>query len=235
MGELLLLGVQVLERADRVALGVISDEIALVQVRTARVGRSGRAAGIEAGVERAVALRGAFKHPGCRHGAVDLVAGFDVCGDGGLILVDGVIVVQDGCGRDDGIGEVMLRRHAELLERAEHAVRLDAAQRALFDLHAIGQVRAGKRCGDIVADVDIPRARDDLHRLGVAHIHLADPHMVGILVALHRHDPANDHVLKVFVGALDGLYLRAGERHLVVEFLIGDILEVNEFVEPITG
>ena len=235
VGEFLLLGVQVLERADGVALGVVGDKVALVEVGAARIGHSGRIAEVEAGVERAVAQRGAFKHLRRHHGAVDLVAGLDVGGDGGLILVDGMIVVQDGRGRDNGIGEVVLRRHAELLERAEHTVRLDAAQRALFDLYTARQVRAVQRGRDMVANVDVPRARDDLHRLRLTDVDLQDPHMVGILVALHFEHLAHDHVLEVFVGALDGLDLRAGERHIVVELLIGDILEVNELVEPITG
>ena len=92
-----------------------------------------------------------------------------------------------------------------------------------------------QRGRDMVANVDVPRARDDLHRLRLTDVDLQDPHMVGILVALHFEHLAHDHVLEVFVGALDGLDLRAGERHIVVELLIGDILEVNELVEPITG
>ena len=129
----------------------------------------------------------------------------------------------------------MLRRHAKLLERAEHTVGRDAAQLALFDLDAAGQVCAGKRGGHIVAHIDVPRARDDLHGLSLTDVDLADPHVVGVFMALHLENFADDHVLEVLVGTLDGLDLRAGERHLVVEFLIGDILEVNEFVEPITG
>ena len=235
MGELLLLGVQIFERADGIALGVVGNKVALVEVRAARIGHGGRIAEVEAGVERAVAQRGALKHLGGNHRAVDLVAGLDVSGDGGLILVDGMIVVQDGGGRDDSIGEVVLRRHAKLLERAEHTVGLDAAQFALFDLHAARQMRAVQRCGDIVSHMDVPRAGDDLHGLGLTDVDLADPHVVGVFMALHLENFADDHVLEVLVGTLDGLDLRAGERHLVVEFLIGDILEVNEFVEPITG
>ena len=212
MGELLLLGVQVFERADRVALRVVRDKVALVKVGAARIGHSGCIAEVEAGVERAVAQRGTFKHPGGNNRAVDLVAG-----------------------RDDSIGEVVLRRHAEFLGRAKHAVRLNTAQLALFDLHAARQMRAVQRCGDIVAHMDVPRAGDDLHGLSLTDVDLADPHVVGIFMALHLENFADDHVLEVFVGTLDGLDLRAGERHLVVEFLIGDILEVNEFVEPITG
>ena len=226
---------QVLERADGIALGVVRDKVAFVEVGAARIGHSGRIAEVEASVERAVAQRGTFKHLGGNNRAIDLVAGLDVSGDGGLRGVDGMIVVQKRRGRDDGIGEVMLRRHAKLLERAEHAVRLDAAQLALFDLDAAGQVCAGKRGGHIVAHMDVPRARDDLHGLRLTDVDLHDPHVVGVFMALHLENFADDHVLEVLVGTLDGLDLRAGERHLVVEFLIGDILEVNEFVEPITG
>ena len=233
--ELLLLGVQIFERADGIALGVVGNKVALVEVRAARIGHGGRIAEVEAGVERAVAQRGALKHLGGNHRAVDLVAGLDVGGNGGLILVDGVIVVQNGGRRDNSIGEVVLRRHAKLLERAEHTVGLDAAQRALFDLDAAGQMCAGKRSGNIVAHMDVPRAGDDLHRLRLTNVDLHDPHVVGVFVALYFENFADDHVLEVFVGPLDGLDLRAGERHLVIEFLIGDILEVNELVEPITG
>ena len=96
-------------------------------------------------------------------------------------------------------------------------------------------MRAVQRRGDIVSHMDVPRAGNDLHGLSLTDVDLADPHVVGIFMALHLENFADDHVLEVFVGTLDGLDLRAGERHLVVEFLIGDILEVNEFVEPITG
>ena len=34
---------------------------------------------------------------------------------------------------------------------------------------------------------------------------------------------------------LDGLDLGAGERHFVVELLVGDVVEVNKFVEPISA
>ena len=146
-----------------------------------------------------------------------------------------MIVVQDGRWRDDSIGEVVLRRHAEFLERAEHTVGLDAAQLALFDLDAAGQMRAGKRGGYIVAHMDVPRAGDDLHGLRLPNVDLQDPHVVGIFVALHLEHLAHDHIPEFLVAALDRLDLRAGERHIVVELLVGDILEVNELVEPISA
>ena len=96
-------------------------------------------------------------------------------------------------------------------------------------------MRAVQCRGDIVSHMDVPRAGNDLHGLSLTDVDLADPHVVGVFMALHLENFADDHVLEVLVGTLDGLDLRAGERHLVVEFLIGDILEVNEFVEPITG
>ena len=75
--ELLLLGVQVFERADRVALRVVRDKVAFVEVGAARIGHSGRIAEVEASVERAVAQRGTFKHLGGNNRAIDLVAALD--------------------------------------------------------------------------------------------------------------------------------------------------------------
>ena len=84
--EFLLLCVQILERADGVALGVVGDKVALVEVGAARIGHSGRIAKVEAGVERAVAQRGAFEHPGCNNRAVDLAPGLISAGMEGLSL-----------------------------------------------------------------------------------------------------------------------------------------------------
>ena len=126
MRELLLLGVQIFERADGIALGVVGDKVALVEVRADSLRRTGGLAVVHADIIAAVRALHRFD-TAAEHGAVDLVARLDVSGDGGLRGIDGMIVVQKRRGRDDGIGEVMLRRHAKLLERAEHAVRLDAA------------------------------------------------------------------------------------------------------------
>ena len=233
--ELALLGVQVGKCADGVGLGVVGHQIALVQVRAGGVGTGGRAAEVETGMERAVALRRALEHLRRRDRSEHLVTGLDVGGDGGLGGVDGMIVVQERRGRDDRVGEVVLGGQAQLLERAEHTVGRHAAQLALFDLHAAGQHGLVQRRGHQIADMDVPRAGDDLHRLLPADVELADPHVVAVGVLFHGEDLARDHVFEALVQTLDGLDLGAGERHFVVELLVGDVVEVNKFVEPISA
>ena len=233
--ELALLGVQVGKRADGVGLGVVGHQIALVQVGADGVGTGGRAAEVETGMECAVALRRALEHLRRRDRSEHLVTGLDVGGDGGLGGVDGMIVVQKRRGRDDRVGEVVLGGQAQLLERAEHTVGRHAAQLTLFDLHAAGQHGLVQRRGHQIADVDVPRTGDDLHRLLPADVELADPHVVAVGVLFHGEDLARDHVFEALVQTLDGLDLGAGERHFVVELLVGDVVEVNKFVEPISA
>ena len=60
-------------------------------------------------------------------------------------------------------------------------------------------------------------------------------HVVAVGVLFHGEDLARDHVFEALVQALDGLDLGAGERHFVVELLVGDVVEVNKFVEPISA
>ena len=53
---------------------------------------------------------------------------------------------------------------AELLRRAQHAVRIDAAQRGLLDLDSVRQFRADRRERRLETDARIRRAADDLQR-----------------------------------------------------------------------
>ena len=134
----------------------------------------------------------------------------------------------------DGVGNVV-QRQAELLDGAAHSVGLHAAQLARVDLHAAGQQRAVERDGDEVADLLILRAGDDLNGLILPDVDLTDPHMVGIFMARHLDDAARDHVLQALVRTLDGLDLRAGERHFIVELLVGNVAEVHELIEPVSA
>ncbi len=236
VGELRLLGVEVGQRADGVGLGVVGHQIALVQVGADGVGTGGRAAEVETGMECAVGPAARTRAPSPpRPRAEHLVTGLDVGGDGGLVGVEGLVVVQKGGGGDDGVGEVVLGGQAQLLERAEHTVGQHAAQLALFDLHAAGQHGLVQGHGHQIAHVDVPRAGDDLHRLLPADVELADPHVVAVGVLFHGEDLARDHVFEALVQSLDGLDLGAGERHFIVELLVGDVVEVNKFVEPISA
>ena len=59
--------------------------------------------------------------------------------------------------------------------------------------------------------------------------------MVGVFVADHFHDPADDHVFDLRVGARDRFDLGAGEGHLLVEGLVVDIAELDELIEPFSA
>ena len=107
----------------------------------------------------------------------------DVGGDGGLVLVQGVVVVQDGGGDDSGVGEVPLIQ-TQLIEAAHHAVGLHAPQLAAADLHPAGQGAAVQGDGAQVALFQVLRAGHDGEGRRLAHIHRADPQMVGVGVAL---------------------------------------------------
>ena len=84
---------------------------------------------------------------------------------------------------------------------------------------------------DQVAGMDVPGAGDDLEGLGLPHIDLAYPHMVGIGVALHGPDLAHHHVGNFRAQVVGQLHLGARQGHgLGKVFVIG--LNGDELVEP---
>ena len=71
-----------------------------------------------------------------------------------------------------------------------------AAQLALCDVHAAGQLGIVLGHGDKVALMHVLRAGDDLHGLARADVDLADPHVVGVFVlARHGQDLADDDIV----------------------------------------
>ena len=137
VGEFRLLGVKVVQGTVAAGLGVVGHKVACVQVGAGGVRADRAGSDVRAGVEGAVRLGLTLQYPGAHHGAVDLVAGLNVGGDGGLVLVQGLVVPQNGGGGDGGIGEVPLVQ-AQLGQTAKHAVGQHAAQLALLDLLAAG-------------------------------------------------------------------------------------------------
>ena len=228
--ELALLGVQVGKRADGVGLGVVGHQIALVQVGADGVGTGGRAAEVETGMECAVALRRALEHLRRRDRSEHLVTGLDVGGDGGLLRVQRLVVVQQGGGGDDGVGIVMLGGEVQLLQRAEHAVGENAPELALFNLHAAGQQGLVQGHGHQIAHMDIPCAGDDLGRLRLSHIDLADPHVVAVRVLFHGQNLAHHHVFQGLIQRRDGFHLGAGEGHGLVKLPVADVGNIYKFI-----
>ena len=148
----------------------------------------------------------------------------------GLSWIQGLVVVQKGGGGDGGVGEVPLVQ-AQLVEAAQHAVGDHAPELALLDLHAAGQGGLVQGHGHQVPRVDVPGAGDDLHRLGLAHVHLADPHVVGVGVALHGQHPAHHHVGDLRAQVVGELHLGAGEGHGLGKLSVAGV-NADELAEP---
>ena len=82
--------------------------------------------------------------------------------------------------------------HAQLTARAQHATTFLAAHLRLLDAEITGQHGAGQRAGRHQPGARIGRTADDLHRLGLAHVHHAHLQAVGVRV-LGGADDARDH------------------------------------------
>ena len=221
---------KVSEGADGIGFGVVGHQIPCMEIGAGGIRGSGGAADVQRGVIPAVGLSLTFQHFAADHGAEHLVAGLDVGGDGGLVLVDGVIVVQQCSRGNDRIGIIMLGGETQLLERAKHSVGEDAPELALFDLHAAGQQGLVQGGGYQIPHMDIPCAGDNLHRLALPHIDLTDPHMVAVRVLLHGENLAHDHVFQGFVQSRHRFHLGAGEGHGLVKLPVADIGNVYKFI-----
>ena len=81
--------------------------------------------------------------------------------------------------------------------------------------------------------MDVPSAGDDLDRLRLGYIDLADPHVVRVGVALHGEHLAHHHVGDLSAQVVGDLYLGAGEGHSLGKFLIIG-LNGDELIEPLT-
>ena len=233
VGELLLLCVQVLERADFVLHCVVGNEIADVQILNVEDARNVRPAEIQRDVPEIDARVRDGLDLARDDLAEDLVARLDVGGDRGLGGVDGVVVVQKGGGLDDGIGEVV-RRDIQLLERAEHTLGRNASELAARDLHAARKQGVVQGRGDKIALVDVPRAGADLDGLAQTDVNLRDQHVVGVGVLFELEDFADLDVFDARTQVLGHLNLGAGDGHGLGK---GSVVvpvkrQVYELIEP---
>ena len=230
VGELLLLRVEILQRADRIGLGVVCHQVAHVDVGAGSVGRGGGTADVQRGVVLSVGLGLTFQHLAADHGAEHLVPGLDVGGDGGLLRVQRLVVVQQGGGGDDGVGIVMLGGEAQLLQRAQHPVGHHAPELALFNFRAVGEQGLVLGHGHQIAHMDIPCAGDNLGRLRLSHVDLADPHVVAVRVLFHGQNLAHHHIFQRLVQRRHGFHLGAGEGHGLVKLPVADVGNIYKFI-----
>ena len=121
-------------------------------------------------------------------------------------------------------GKIVVRR----AEEGEELTTLDGNVRKLTANHL---VIADEHH---IAGVDVPGAGDNLDGRALAHIQLADPHVVGIRVALHGEDGAHHDIGDLGSPVLGGLHLGAGEGHgLGKVFIVG--VDVHKLVQPLSA
>ena len=126
---------------------------------------------------------------------------------------------------------VRLVRQLELLARAQHPVRLHAAQLCGADRLAAGQRRAHARERRLDPCRDVRRAADNLHALA-AVIDGADREPIGVRVARDREHLGDDDAVERRAGALDGLDLEPRAREVRRDAL-GVAVDGYEITEPV--
>ena len=233
VGELPLLCVKVRQGADGVGFFIVSHQVAHMDVITADVRADRSLSHVHAGVVAAVTQGHTLQDLRRYHRPEDFVPGLNVRRDGGLLRVNGFVVVQQGGGGNGGVGEIPLVQ-AQLAEGTEHAVGEHAPELALFDLLPAGEGRLVEGHRHHIPFVDVPGPGDDLDGLLPAHVQLADPHMVAVGVALHLHDAARRHVLNLRPQVLRDLHLGAGEGHGLGKFFIIGV-NGNKLAEPFSA
>ena len=143
-----------------------------------------------------------------------------------------ILVIENPDTVGIGIGQIVLGQ-TQLGKGAEHTVGLYAPELALGDMHTADQPGIVQRSGNQIAFMDILCAGDDLHRLFLTHIHLADPHVIGILVANNGNNLTHLDIADLGVHTLVSFHLLAENGQSFYIFFIGNMGKINEFlVEP---
>ena len=150
------------------------------------------------------------------------------------------VLANRGAGRQEQDAVLARIRHAavgqaEFLERAHHAVGRHAAQLALGDLYAArqgGLVQADRADLANGSRRYIGCAGDDLHRLLLADIELADLQMVGVRMVDNGQDLAGHNVFDLCAEVVDLLDLGAGHGQLGIILLRGDAGHIGIIRKP---
>ena len=103
-----------------------------------------------------------------------------------------------------------------------------------MNLLAAGEEGAVQGHGDQIPLLHVLRPGDNLKGLSPPCIHLADPHMVAVLVALHGQHLAHHHVFDLIPHVVGQLHLGAGEGHGLGELPVAGV-DLNKLVEPFSG
>ena len=123
----------------------------------------------------------------------------------------------------------------QLAERAEHTVRCNASELALFNFHAIWKCRTVKSCGNEIAHIflsDVGSACNYLNRLSLAYIYLTHNKVVGIFVGLYVEYLSHNNT--GYLAALSVIFFNLGAAHCKsrAKLLYAHISDINIIGEP---
>ena len=116
---------------------------------------------------------------------------------------------------------VLTGGQADLGGGAEHAFGFHLAHDGLADGETAGKLGAGKRAGNLVADLVVLRAANDLAESAFAAIDLRDFQAVGVRVLDGFLDLRDDDFVRRDAFGNDAFDLDTGEGEEVVDFLDG--------------
>ena len=142
-----------------------------------------------------------------------------VANDGVDVIARLAVLLQNPNAVFLGVGKIP-QGQAQLLQGAEHAVGPLPPELPLGDVHAPRQPGIVQRHRHQIPLAHVLGAGDNLHRLGLAHIHLADPHVVRVLVAHNGNYPAHHHVPDPLIQPLIGLHLLPNHGHGIHKCLV---------------
>ena len=160
------------------------------------------------------------------HGVIVADHQIDVFTDGAVLIIQNPDAVLEDAGQ-------IVFGQTQFFVAAEHAVGLFASQLALGDVNAAGQPGIVQGSGNQIALMDVLGTSDDLNGLFLAHIHLADKHMVRVGMGNDADDLADNHVFDLGIHPLVGFHLLAEHGQSFYKIFIGYMAQVHEIlVDP---
>ena len=153
---------------------------------------------------------------------VDIVTGF-AC-----------LIVEDPNSVGENTGQIVLGQ-TQLSKGTQHAVGLFSAKLALGDVYTAGKPGIMQCGGDQIAFMYVLGTGDDLYRFFFAYIYLADPHMIGILMADDGNNATNLDIFDLGIHAFVGFDLLTKDSKSFHIFFVGDMGQIHELlIDPIS-
>ena len=147
-----------------------------------------------------------------------------------------IVALEDQNTVFNGIWKIMCCG-TQFLIGAKHAIGFHPAEGLRFDLNSAGKERIVQGNRNEISLLHILGTGADLNSSALPHIHLADPHMVGIRVADYLSHSADKDIPHRQAEILGGFHLGAGNRHCLGKGTVTHFTDrqINKFIKPFSG